>query len=434
MKNILLLCCYAVFSAASLDAQKLNDKAQAMAVEIEAKVIEWRRHFHANPELSNREFKTAEKIAEHLTALGIDVETGVAKTGVVGILKGGKSGPVVALRADIDALPVTERTPVPFASTVKSEYNGVETGVMHACGHDTHIAILMGVAEVLSKMRKELKGTVKFIFQPAEEGAPPGEEGGAELMVKEGVLKNPDVDVIFGLHIAAGTDVGRITYKPGGTMAAADRFVIKIKGKQAHGSTPWSSVDPIVTAAQVINGLQTVVSRQTELTKEAAVVSVGMIRGGVRNNIIPEEVEMIGTIRTLDTQMQEKVHNDIKRTAIKIAESQGATAEVDIQIGYPVTYNDPGLTLKMLPSLEKAAGKDNVDLVNAITGAEDFSFFQKEVPGLYFFVGGRPLKQPEGDIILGGHHTPDFYIDESGLIVGVKAMLNLTLDYMASAK
>ena len=434
MKNILLLCCYAVFSAASLDAQKLNDKAQAMAVEIEAKVIEWRRHFHANPELSNREFKTAEKIAEHLTALGIDVETGVAKTGVVGILKGGKSGPVVALRADIDALPVTERTPVPFASTVKSEYNGVETGVMHACGHDTHIAILMGVAEVLSKMRKELKGTVKFIFQPAEEGAPPGEEGGAELMVKEGVLKNPDVDVIFGLHIAAGTDVGRITYKPGGTMAAADRFVIKIKGKQAHGSTPWSSVDPIVTAAQVINGLQTVVSRQTELTKEAAVVSVGMIRGGVRNNIIPEEVEMIGTIRTLDTEMQEKVHNDIKRTAIKIAESQGATAEVDIQIGYPVTYNDPGLTLKMLPSLEKAAGKDNVDLVNAITGAEDFSFFQKEVPGLYFFVGGRPLKQPEGDIILGGHHTPDFYIDESGLIVGVKAMLNLTLDYMASAK
>lgn len=434
MKNILLLCCYAVFSAASLDAQKLNDKAQAMAVEIEAKVIEWRRHFHANPELSNREFKTAEKIAEHLTALGIDVETGVAKTGVVGILKGGKSGPVVALRADIDALPVTERTPVPFASTVKSEYNGVETGVMHACGHDTHIAILMGVAEVLSKMRKELKGTVKFIFQPAEEGAPPGEEGGAELMVKEGVLKNPDVDVIFGLHIAAGTDVGRITYKPGGTMAAADRFVIKIKGKQAHGSTPWSSVDPIVTAAQVINGLQTVVSRQTELTKEAAVVSVGMIRGGVRNNIIPEEVEMIGTIRTLDTEMQEKVHNDIKRTAIKIAESQGASAEVDIQIGYPVTYNDPGLTLKMLPSLEKAAGKDNVDLVDAITGAEDFSFFQKEVPGLYFFVGGRPLKQPEGDIILGGHHTPDFYIDESGLIVGVKAMLNLTLDYMASAK
>ncbi len=434
MKNILLLCCYAVFSAASLDAQKLNDKAQAMAVEIEAKVIEWRRHFHANPELSNREFKTAEKIAEHLTALGIDVETGVAKTGVVGVLKGGKSGPVVALRADIDALPVTERTPVPFASTVKSEYNGVETGVMHACGHDTHIAILMGVAEVLSKMRKELKGTVKFIFQPAEEGAPPGEEGGAELMVKEGVLKNPDVDVIFGLHIAEGTDVGRITYKPGGTMAAADRFVIKIKGKQAHGSTPWSSVDPIVTAAQVINGLQTVVSRQTELTKEAAVVSVGMIRGGVRNNIIPEEVEMIGTIRTLDTEMQEKVHNDIKRTAIKIAESQGATAEVDIQIGYPVTYNDPGLTLKMLPSLEKAAGKDNVDLVNAITGAEDFSFFQKEVPGLYFFVGGRPLKQPEGDIILGGHHTPDFYIDESGLIVGVKAMLNLTLDYMTSAK
>ena len=415
-------------------AQKINQRADALAEKIEPKVIEWRRHFHANPELSNREFKTAEKIAEHLKSLGLEVQTGVAKTGVVGILKGDKPGPVVGLRADIDALPVTERTPIPFASKVVSEYNGIETGVMHACGHDTHIAILMGVAEVLSSMKKDLKGTVKFIFQPAEEGAPPGEEGGAKLMVKEGVLKNPELDVIFGLHIDADSHVGTISYKPGGTMAAADRFVIKVKGKQAHGSAPWNSVDPIVTSAQIINGLQTVVSRQTELTKEAAVVSVGMIRGGVRNNIIPEEVEMIGTIRTLDVEMQKKVHENIRRTAIKIAESQGAIAEVDIQIGYPVTYNDPELTNKMLSSLHKAAGKENVQLVNAITGAEDFSFFQKEVPGLYFFVGGRPLDDKGPGGYLGDHHTPDFYIDESGLITGLKAMLNCTLDYMAMAK
>ncbi len=415
-------------------AQEMNQKADAMAEKVEPKVIEWRRHFHANPELSNREFKTAEKIAEHLKSLGLEAQTGVAKTGVVGILKGDKPGPVVGLRADIDALPVTERTPIPFASKVVSEYNGIETGVMHACGHDTHIAILMGVAEVLSSMEKDLKGTVKFIFQPAEEGAPPGEEGGAKLMVKEGVLKNPELDVIFGLHIDADSHVGTIRYKPGGTMAAADRFVITVKGKQAHGSAPWNSVDPIVTSAQIINGLQTVVSRQTELTKEAAVVSVGMIRGGVRNNIIPEEVEMIGTIRTLDVEMQKKVHENIRRTATKIAESQGAIAEVDIQIGYPVTYNDPELTNKMLSSLHKAAGKENVQLVNAITGAEDFSFFQKEVPGLYFFVGGRPLDDKGPGGYLGDHHTPDFYIDESGLITGLKAILNCTLDYMAMAK
>ncbi len=434
MKKILtLVTLFAAFSSA-IAQSGLNTRANGMAEDMEEQVIEWRRHFHQHPELSNREFETAKKIAAHLEGLGMEVQTGVAKTGVVGILKGGKPGPVVALRADIDALPVTERTPVPFASKVVSEYNGVKTGVMHACGHDTHIAILMGAAEILSKMKKDLNGTVKFIFQPAEEGAPPGEEGGAELMVKEGVLKNPDVDVAFGLHIAAGSPVGQINYKPGGIMAAADRFVIKVKGKQAHGSTPWASVDPIVTAAQIINGLQTIVSRQTELTKEAAVISVGMIKGGVRNNIIPEEVEMIGTIRTLDTDMQKKIHEKIRLTATKIAESMGATADVDIQIGYPVTYNDPELTARMAPTLEKVAGKEQVNVINAITGAEDFSFFQKEVPGLYFFLGGKPLEAGNDGPKLGGHHTPDFYIDESGLVLGVKAMLNLTLDYMEMNK
>ncbi|MEQ9231330.1 MAG: amidohydrolase, partial [Cyclobacteriaceae bacterium] len=341
---------------------KLLSKSEKLAKEVEPKVIEWRHHFHQNPELSNREFNTAEKIAEHLKSLGFEVQTGVAKTGVVAILKGDKPGPVIGLRADIDALPVTERVDIPWASKVVSEYNGIESGVMHACGHDTHISILMGVAEVLSKMKSDLKGTVKFVFQPAEEGAPPGEEGGAKLMVKEGVLKNPDVDVMFGLHINAQTNVGEITYKPGGTMAAADRFVMKIKGKQSHGSTPWTSVDPIMTASMIIQGLQTIISRQTELTKEAAVISVGLIRGGVRNNIIPEEVEMIGTIRTLDPAMQDIIHEKIRKVAKSMAESQGATVEVDIQKYVPVTYNNPELTAKAVSWLNNAAGAEHVNL------------------------------------------------------------------------
>ncbi len=411
-----------------LGLQAQNSKADKLIKEVEPKVIEWRRDFHEHPELSNREFETAKKIAKHLRSLGLEVQTGVAHTGVVGILKGGKPGPVIALRADIDALPVTERVDLPFASKVKSEYNGVETGVMHACGHDTHTAMLMGTAEVLSKMRKDLKGTVKFIFQPAEEGAPPGEEGGAKLMVKEGVLKNPDVDVIFGLHISSQIDVGKITYKPGGTMAAAQRFVIKVHGKQAHGSRPWDGIDPIVISAQIINGLQTIISRETELTKEGAVITVGLIRGGVRSNIIPEEVEMIGTIRTLDYDMQKKLNETMKFRVISIAKSFGATADIVIEDGLPITYNDKELTAKMLPSLQKAAGKDNVILVNATTGAEDFSFYQKEIPGLYFFVGGKPLNVKTEDAP--SHHTPDFFIDESGLKLGVKAMVTLTLDYM----
>jgi amidohydrolase len=425
MKKLILV----VFLIA-LGIQAQNDKTNKLIDDVESKVIEWRRDFHEHPELSNREFETAKKIAAHLKSLGMDVQTGVAHTGVVGILKGGKPGPVIALRADIDGLPVTERTPIPFASKVKSTYNGMETGVMHACGHDTHIAMLMGTAEVLSKMKKDLKGTVKFVFQPAEEGVPPGEDGGAQMMVQEGVLKNPDVDVIFGLHISAQTDVGKINYKPKGTMAAAQRFVIKVKGKQTHGSSPWGGIDPIVISAQIINGLQTIISRDTELTKEAAVITVGLIRGGVRNNIIPEEVELIGTIRTLDYDMQKKLNEMMIFRVKSIAKSFGGSAEIDISKGLPITYNDPDLTAQMLPSLEKSAGKENVNLVNAVTGAEDFSFYQKEVPGLYFFVGGKPLDVKIEDTA--SHHTPDFFIEESGLILGVKSMVNLTLDYMNS--
>ena len=423
MKKIVL---FILLIGVGLQAQ--STKSEQLINDIEPKVIEWRRYFHEHPELSSREFETAKKIAAHLESLGMEVQTGIAHTGVVGILKGGKPGPVIALRADIDGLPVTERVPLPFASKATSTYNGIETGVMHACGHDTHIAMMMGTAEVLSKMKKDLKGTVKFIFQPAEEGVPPGEEGGAEMMVKEGVLKNPDVDAIFGLHINALTDIGKIKYKPLGIMAAAQRFVIKIHGKQTHGSRPWGGNDPIFIAAQVITGLNGIISRDTDLTKEAAVISVGLIRGGVRNNIIPEEVELIGTIRTLDYDMQKKLNEMMLFRVKAIAESYGATADITIEEGLPITYNDPDLTAKMLPSLESSAGKENIILMNATTGAEDFSFFQKEVPGFYYFVGGKPLDVKEEDAA--SHHTPDFYIDEAGLKLGVTSMVNLALDYM----
>ncbi len=412
----------------SIGINAQSKKIDKLVNDVESKVIEWRRHFHENPELSNREFNTSKKIAKHLKSLGLDVQTGIAHTGVVAILKGSKPGPVVALRADIDGLPVTERTSVPFASKVKSKYNGIDTGVMHACGHDTHIAILMGTAEVLSKLKNEIKGTVKFIFQPAEEGTPEGENGGAKMMVEEGVLKNPTVDAIFGLHIWAGTNVGTITYKPGGTMAASQTFKIKVKGKQTHGSRPWGGVDPIVISSQIINGLQTIISRDTELTKEAAVITVGLIRGGIRSNIIPEEVEMIGTIRTLDYDMQKKLNAEMLKRVPAIAKAFGGDAVIDINEGLPITYNDLKLTAKMLPSLQKSAGKENVHLIDAVTGAEDFSYFQKEVPGLYFFLGGKPLDVKPEDAA--SHHTPDFFIDESGLKLGVTTFVNLTLDFL----
>jgi amidohydrolase len=411
---------------------KLQAKIDRQAKEMEAKVIEWRRHFHQHPELSNREVKTAAFVAEHLKKLGIEVQTGVAKTGVIGLLKTGKPGPVIALRADMDALPVTERNSLPFASKERAVFNDQETGVMHACGHDTHIAILMAVAEILSKNKGDLKGTIKFIFQPAEEGPPAGEEGGAGLMVKEGALENPKVDVIFGMHIQSISPLGKISYRPAGMMAASDWFTVKVKGKQSHGAAPWMGVDPIVISAQIINGLQTIVSRQTELTKEAAVISVGRINAGIRENIIPEEAVMAGTIRTLDNEMRKKIHEKIKLTATKIAESGGATAEVTIENKTPVTYNDPALTEKVVSSLEKAAGIDNVVRINAVTGAEDFAFFQQKIPGFFFFVGAMMPDQDPNTVP--AHHTPDFMIDERGMLTGLKAMLNITLDYMHSPK
>ncbi len=408
--------------------KKLQDKIDVQAAAIEPKVIAWRRHFHQYPELSNSETKTAAFVADHLRQLGIEVQTGVAKTGVVGLLKTGVPGPVIALRADMDALPVTERNSLPFASTEKTVFNGQETGIMHACGHDTHVAILMAVAEILAQNKRNLKGTVKFIFQPAEEGPPIGEAGGADLMVKEGVLENPHVDVIFGMHIQSISPLGRISYRPGGMMASSDWFTIKVKGKQSHGAAPWMGIDPIVVSAQIINGLQTIVSRQTDLTKEAAVITVGRFQAGVRENIIPEEAVMAGTIRTFDEEMQKEIHAKLKLTATKIAESSGAVAEIDIVNKTPVTYNDIALTEKMVGSFERAAGAENVVRINAVTGAEDFAFFQKKVPGLFFFVGAMPPDQDPSKVP--AHHTPDFMIDERGMLTGLKAMLNVTLDYM----
>jgi len=393
---------------------------------IESKVIEWRRDFHQNPELSNREFKTAEKIAAHLKSLDLEVQTGIAHTGVVGILKGDYPGKVLALRADIDALPVTERADLPFKSEVTSTFGGLDVGVMHACGHDTHTAILMGVAEILSKNKDKIHGTIKFIFQPAEEGAPVGEEGGAQLMIKEGVLENPKVDAIFGLHIKSEIPIKTIAYKPGGFMAAAQRFEINIKGKQSHGSTPWTSIDPIMAGVKIIDGLQTIVSREMPLTQEAVVITVGKFTSGVRNNIIPESAQIIGTIRTLDYDMQAKVNKRMKEMVPAIAKAYRAEATIDIADGTAITYNNLELTAKMAPSLEKAAGKDNVNIMKAITGAEDFSFYQKEVPGLFFFLGGMT----PGNTKAFPHHTPDFFIDERGMLLGVKTFIQLSLDYL----
>jgi amidohydrolase len=432
MRILLLLFTFAFGISFGQTNPKLQTKLESQAKELEGKVIEWRRTIHQNPELSNREVKTGSMVAEHLTALGLKVQTGVAKTGVVALLETGKPGPVIALRADMDALPVTERNSLPFASKVKTTFNGQETGVMHACGHDSHVAILMAVAEILSKNKKDLKGTIKFIFQPAEEGSPAGEEGGADLMVKEGVLDNPKVDVIFGMHIQSISPVGKITYRPAGLMAASDWFSIKVKGKQSHGSAPWMGIDPIVVSAQIISGLQTIISRQTELTKEAAVITVGRIQSGIRENIIPEEAFFAGTIRTLDESMQDKIHEKIKLTATKIAESAGATAEVIIEKKTPVTYNDPTLTAKMIPSLKHAAGESNVYEIHAVTGAEDFAFYQKSVPGLFFFVGAMPANQDPA--IVPAHHTPDFMLNEDGFLTGLKAMLNVTVDYMFMKK
>ena len=423
----LLLLCATFTTAQSKDYSAVVSKK---ADQIEQKVIDWRHDIHQNPELGNREVRTAALVAEHLESLGIEVQTKVGVTGVVGILKGDKPGPVVALRADMDALPVEEKNDLPFASKVKTMYEGKETSVMHACGHDGHVAILMGVAEILSGMKSDLKGTVKFIFQPAEEGPPKGEEGGAYLMVKEGVLENPKVDVIFGLHMDALTEVGQITYRPAGIMAGVNDIKITVKGKPAHGSSPWFGIDPIAVSAQIITNLQTIVSRNVALTDNAAVVTIGAINGGNRSNIIPEQVEMLGTIRTFSNEDEALVLRRIREVVEYTAKAAGATVAIELpySLRFPVTFNDEKLTEMMLPTLEKSAGKENVTLIPAITGSEDFSFFAQEVPGFYFFVGsttiGRDLKT------VGDHHTPQFLMDDSSFKTGVKAMCNLVFDYM----
>lgn len=430
MKKLALV--FFTFSSIGANAQNVPVRKQVTqaADRIEQKMIAWRRDFHQHPELGNQEKRTAEIISKHLQALGLEVKTGVAHTGVVAILKGGKPGPVVALRADMDGLPVIERTPVPFASKVKVQYNGKESGIMHACGHDTHMSMLMAAAEILAGMKKELKGTVKFIFQPAEEGVPRGEEGGAEMMVKEGVMENPTVDAIFGLHINSQTEVGIIRYRPGGFYASINDLKIIVKGRSAHGAYPWSAIDPIVASAQIINNLQSIVSRNLNITENAGIVTIGAINGGNRSNIIPEEVEMLGTIRALNDADEKMLIERIRQVATKTAESAGATAEVIIPYSshYPVTYNDTALTEKMLPSLQQSAGAANVRLTPPHTGAEDFSFYQQKAPGLFFDLGGMPKG---GDPKLAAsHHTPDFFIDESGLKLGAITLANLTIDFM----
>ncbi|MRG48525.1 amidohydrolase [Chitinophaga sp. SYP-B3965] len=427
MNKSLTLLITLIVSSLSLHAQDFQAQIAQKASALLPKIIEWRRYIHEHPELSNRETKTAEYIAAHLRTLGIEVKTGIAKTGVVGLLKGGKPGPVVALRADMDGLPVLEKVNLPFKSTVTAEYLGQTVPVMHACGHDSHIAILMGTAEVLAAMKKDIQGTVKFIFQPAEEGPPGDEEGGAPLMVKEGVMENPVVDAVFGLHIGSGIEIGKIQYKQGAMMASSDWFTIAIKGKQAHGSSPWNSVDPIVVGTQIINGLQTIVSRQSNIVEAPVVITVGKFHSGIRSNIIPEEAVLEGTIRTLDSKMQADVHERIRRTATKIAEASNAQVTVTIDKKTLVTFNDSALVARMLPSLQKAAGSDKVSIMNWVTGAEDFSFYGTKAPAFFFYLGGMPKgadpkKAP-------GHHTPDFYIDDSMLDVGVKAFCNLVFDY-----
>ena len=433
MKQSLFLLSLLVCSV--LQAQtvaQLKEKANLAADRIESKTIAWRRDLHEHPELGNRETRTEGIIAEHLTKLGLEVKTGVAHTGVVAILRGGKPGPCVALRADMDGLPIVEKVKLDYASKVKSEYNGQPVGVMHACGHDTHVAMLMSVAEVLAGMKNDLHGTVKFIFQPAEEGAPDGEEGGAPLMVQEGVMENPKVDVVFGLHIESNIETGRIEYKPGAFMASSDWFHVVVKGKGSHGSQPWLGIDPILVAAQIIEGFQHIVSRQMELTKAPVVITVGKINGGVRSNIIPEECVMDGTIRTLDSKMQKDVHERMKITATNIAEANGATATVTIDTKTLVTYNTPELVKQMIPSLQSAAGVNNVAEREWVTGAEDFSYYGTKAPSFFFYLGGMtkgndPAKAPP-------HHTADFQVDEAGMKTGVRAFCHLVIDYMSSGK
>ena len=435
-KKLILLALVSLLPMSALQAAEavgaLGPEVDRLAKEVEPKVIAWRRDIHQNPELSNREFRTSKVVAEHLQRLGLEVKTGVAHTGVVALLKGGKPGPVVALRADMDALPVTEVVDLPFKSLAKALYEGKEVGVMHACGHDAHVAILMGVAEILVKLQEQLPGSVKFIFQPAEEGVPQGEEGGAVLMIKQGVLENPKPDAIFGLHVVSIHHTGQLTYRPGSFMASSDILRIKVKGRQTHGATPWGGVDPIVVASQIVLGLQTIVSRQVNLTEEAAVVTIGSIHGGNRSNIIPDEVEMVGTIRALDEAMREDIHKRIKHTAEMIASSAGAVAEVGIEKTYAVSVNDEQLTETMLPTLRRVAGEKNTTLRPKITAAEDFSFYQQKIPGFFYFVGVTPAGTDLTKVAY--NHSPKFFVDETGLLLGIRSLANLAVDFLQMDK
>jgi amidohydrolase len=410
-------------------ASTLAAQIDLSATALEAQVIAWRRDLHEHPELGNREFRTAGLVADHLRALGLDeVRTGVAHTGVVGLLKGALPGPVVALRADMDGLPVTEEVDLPFKSQVRGEWNGHAVGVMHACGHDCHVAILMGVAQVLAGLRAQLRGSVKFIFQPAEEMPPEGEDGGAKMMVAEGALEKPVPQAIFGLHVTSRQNVGQVGYRPGPAMASADQLKITVHGRQTHGAAPWFGVDPIVTAAQVVLGLQTVVSRGIDLTEEPAVLSLGTIHGGVRDNIIPDSVEMRGTIRTFNEGMRDDIHERVTTLAEAVSRGSRAGCTVCITKNYPVTINDPALTEAMVPTLQRVAGPDGLQLVPKVTGSEDFSFFQRVVPGLFVFLGITPAGLDPKKVA--PNHSPRFFVDESGLLLGVRTLAHLTCDYL----
>jgi amidohydrolase len=416
-------------TAPALDV--LHARLDKAAEAVMPKVVTWRRDLHASPELGNHEVRTSAFLADQLRKLGYEVQTGVARTGVVALLKGGRPGPVVALRADMDALPVTEETGLPFASKARGQYNGREVGVMHACGHDFHMSILLGAAEVLAGMKADLPGTVKIVFQPAEEGVP-GEPGGAEVMVKEGVLDNPKVDAMFGLHVGiTPLEAGSITFRPKGLMAAGDTYRIVVKGRQTHGAMPWAGVDPIVVAAQIVLGLQTIVSRQVDLTMAPAVVTVGTIEGGSRHNIVPDEVRMSGTIRTFDPEMRKEILARVKRTAADIASSAGAAAEVTLDEGYPVTWNDPALTERMTPSLKRVAAATFNPNAQPTTTSEDFSFYGQKVPALYFFLGVAP--KGADPAAWAANHSSRFSPDEAALITGVRALSSLAVDFLAGA-
>jgi amidohydrolase len=400
---------------------------------VEAKVLAWRRDIHAHPELGNREVRTAKLVADHLKSLGLEVRTGIAETGVVGLLKGGRPGPRIALRADMDALPVREQVDVPFASKVTAEYNGERVGVMHACGHDAHTAILMGVAEVLARGKATLPGEVMFIFQPAEEGVPAGETGGAERMLAEGLFKDFRPSAVLGLHVTSGLNEGQIGYHSGPAMAAVDDFRIVVKGRQTHGARPWGGVDPVVAAAELVTSAQTIVSRRADLTRHPMVLTFGSIRGGNRSNIIPDQVELLGTLRTFDPAMREGAMEQLRRVATHVAEAHGATAEVRIphSSSYPATVNDPALMTRVLPSLRKAAGEGQVIAQGVVTGSEDFSFYARQVPGCYFFLGVTPRgKDPKK---VDTNHSPRFFVDEAALPLGVRALVQTSLDLLEGA-